>query len=122
MDSAKLDHYRNLLNQRLQSLLGTVDKARADYTESQSTQPDITDQATLDWDRNFDMRIRDRERRLIQKIHEALGRIDEGTFGVCESCGEEIAEKRLEARPVTTQCIECKTEAERQEKQRFEEA
>jgi DnaK suppressor protein len=62
------------------------------------------------------LRIRERERRLITKITEALERIEEGTFGICERCGEDISDKRLEARPVTTLCINCKQEQEDLEK------
>jgi DnaK suppressor protein len=62
------------------------------------------------------LRIRDRERKLIFKIQEALTRIDEGTFGICEECGEEIGIERLKARPVTTLCIECKSSQEVEEK------
>jgi DnaK suppressor protein len=62
------------------------------------------------------LRIKDRERKLIQKIKEALDRIENGTFGICDSCGKPISEKRLMARPVTTQCIECKTEDEQKER------
>ena len=78
--------------------------------------PDPTDRASLESDRNFELRIRDRERKLILKIREAIERLDEGEFGICESCGEDISEARLKARPVTTLCIDCKTEQERQEK------
>jgi DnaK suppressor protein len=78
--------------------------------------PDPTDRASLESDRNFLLRIKDRERKLIQKVKEALDRIDNGTFGICESCGRPISEKRLMARPVTTLCIECKTEREDQER------
>jgi len=74
-----------------------------------------TDRASLESDRNFLLRIKDRERKLILKVKEALDRIDNGTFGICESCGKSISEKRLKARPVTTLCIECKTEVENQE-------
>jgi DnaK suppressor protein len=70
----------------------------------------------LESDRNFLLRIKDRERKLIMKVKEALDRIDNGTFGVCESCGRPISEKRLMARPVTTQCIDCKTEEEKKER------
>jgi DnaK suppressor protein len=62
------------------------------------------------------LRIKDRERKLITKVKEALDRVDNGTFGICESCGKSISEKRLMARPVTTLCIECKTEGENQER------
>jgi DnaK suppressor protein len=78
--------------------------------------PDPTDRASLEADRNFMLRIRDRESKLIKKIKKALDRIDNGTFGICEKCGEDIAPARLKARPVTTQCIECKTKEEALEK------
>ena len=120
MDAAKLDLYKAKLNEHLAALMGTLDKARTEYSEAAETAPDMTDQASLDWDRNFDMRLRDRERRMLTKIREALVRIEDGTYGICESCDEEISEKRLLARPVTTQCIECKSEAEQRERQRVE--
>ncbi len=81
---------------------------------------DPTDRAALESDRNFTLRIRDRERKLIGKLNEALERIEDGTFGICEMCGNQISEKRLMARPVTTLCIECKTEQETAEKIRGE--
>jgi DnaK suppressor protein len=80
--------------------------------------PDPTDRAALESDRNFMLRIRDRERKLIVKIKEAIERIDSGTYGICEMCGEEISEARLKARPVTTLCIECKRKQETEEKLR----
>ena len=120
MDTEKLERYRQILNSRLESLVGTVQRSRHEQSEGAEMEPDLTDQASLDWDRNFDMRIRDRERRLIYKIREALTRIEDGSFGICEMCGEEISEKRLEARPVTTFCLDCKSESEWREKQRLE--
>jgi DnaK suppressor protein len=84
-------------------------------TEKQSF-PDPTDQAAAELDNNFVLRLRGREQKLLKKIDEAIARIDEGTYGVCESCGGQISLKRLEARPVTTLCIECKTEQEENEK------
>jgi DnaK suppressor protein len=78
--------------------------------------PDPTDRASLEADRNFMLRIRDREHKLIKKIKKALDRIENGTFGICDSCGEDISIERLKARPVTTQCIDCKTKEEAQEK------
>lgn len=74
--------------------------------------PDPTDRASLESDRNLTLRIRDRERMLKSKIEEALARIGEGTFGVCEVCEGPISVKRLEARPVTTLCIDCKSDQE----------
>jgi len=78
--------------------------------------PDPTDRASIESERSFELRIRDRERKLIKKIRKALERIDDGSYGLCEECGEEIGEKRLEARPVTTLCIECKSKQEQEEK------
>jgi DnaK suppressor protein len=80
--------------------------------------PELGDQASAEIDRNFMLRLKGRERQLLKKIDEAIEKIDSGTYGICEVCGEEINIKRLEARPVTTMCIECKTEQEEEEKLR----
>ena len=112
------EFFRNLLQERLEEILGESDKTRVDMTGVTAPFPDPTDRATLETDRNFTLRIRDRERKLISKIREALDRIDAGTFGYCDLCGVEIAEKRLKARPVTTMCIACKSRAEALERSR----
>lgn len=78
--------------------------------------PDMGDQASAETDRNFILRLRDRERMLLKKIDETIDRIDNGPYGICEECGNEIGIKRLEARPVTTYCIECKTRQEEEER------
>jgi len=78
--------------------------------------PDMGDQATAETDRNFILRLRDRERMLLKKIEETIERIDSSDYGMCEECGNEIGMKRLEARPVTTCCIECKTRQEEEER------
>src|SRR5574341_659056 len=80
--------------------------------------PDLGDQASAVTDQNFMLRLKEREQKLLKKIDEALDRITQGTFGICESCGGEISFKRLRARPVTTLCIECKTKQEEDEKVR----
>lgn len=80
--------------------------------------PDLGDQASVVADQNFMLRLKEREQRLLKKIDEALDRLANGTFGVCESCGGEISIKRLKARPVTTLCIECKTKQEEDERVR----
>ena len=85
-------------------------------TEQKENFPDPTDRATLESDRNFMLRIRDRESKLIKKIKQALERIENDTYGICETCGEEISVERLKARPVTSQCIECKSKEEALEK------
>lgn len=82
------------------------------------TYPDLGDQATAESDRNFLLRLRGREQKLLKKIEDAIERIETGTYGICESCGEKISIKRLEARPVTTLCIDCKTRQEEEEKLR----
>jgi DnaK suppressor protein len=79
-------------------------------------QGDFGDLATIETDQNFLLRIRDRERKLIGKINRCLLQIKDGTYGLCESCGEEIDFKRLEARPVASLCISCKTEQEKNER------
>ena len=78
--------------------------------------PDMGDQATAETDRNFILRLRDRERMLLKKIEETIERIDSIDYGMCEECGNEIGTKRLEARPVTTYCIDCKTRQEEDER------
>jgi len=78
--------------------------------------PDPNDRASLESDRNFELRIRDRERKLIIKMQEALKRMDDSIFGICEICNGLISEKRLMARPVTTLCIDCKMKQEKMEK------
>ncbi len=82
----------------------------------QTVFPDLGDQASAETDRSFMLRLRGREQKLLKKIEEAIERIDKGEYGICDVCGEEIGIKRLEARPVTTMCIECKTEQEEEEK------
>jgi DnaK suppressor protein len=97
-------------------LLSQADDTVSGMTVANENFPDPTDRASLEADRNFLLRIRDRESKLIKKIKQALERIENGTYGICESCGEEISVKRLKARPVTTQCIECKAKEEALEK------
>ena len=101
---------------QLDELMRAAGMTVSEMTDEKANFPDPTDRASLESDRNFELRIRDRERKLIMKIKETISRLDEGDFGVCESCGEHIGEARLKARPVTTLCIDCKTEQERQEK------
>ena len=112
----KREEFKKLLNERIANLLTDANKTVSGMTDAAENYPDPTDRATLESDRNFELRIRDRERKLIGKIKDALERIDNGTFGVCEDCGEEISEERLKARPVTTLCIDCKTKQEKDER------
>jgi DnaK suppressor protein len=116
MNQAKLKQYRSILNEQLSVLLGHNDETVVTMEDDPASHADPNDRAALESDRNFDLRLRDRDRKLILKIKEALNRIDEGTFGVCEDCGQRIEEKRLAVRPVTSQCIECKEDQERRER------
>ncbi|MEI8014729.1 MAG: TraR/DksA C4-type zinc finger protein [Nitrospira sp.] len=84
----------------------------------QETFPDVSDQASVEAEQNFSMRIREREQRLIKKIDEALERMNQDVYGICERCEEEIPYPRLKARPVTTLCINCKTLEEQEEQAR----
>ncbi len=115
MKKKDLEFFKELLTERLQTLLAGASETVSGMTDEKVAFPDPTDRATMEADRNFTLRIRDRERKLIGKIREALLRIEKSTYGICETCGEEISIKRLKARPVTTQCIECKTKEEARE-------
>jgi len=116
MDKEIQEHFKKILTMRLDELYEEAEKTVAGMTNGEETFPDPTDRATLESDRNFTLRIRDRERRLIGKIREALQRIEDGSFGICEACGDDITKERLEARPVTTLCIECKRKQEAAER------
>lgn len=117
MNQEKLLYFKGYLESQLRELLTEAGKACTDMRNNREGDfPDPTDRASLESDRNFLLRIKDRERKLILKVKEALDRIDNGTFGICESCGRPISEKRLLARPMATHCIECKTELEEKER------
>lgn len=116
MDSKRLQFFRRLLQAKIAELSGDQQKTLAGMTVNDERLADITDLASFQSDRNFELRIRDRERKLIAKMQEAIQKINDGTYGICEHCDEEISEKRLIARPVTTLCIKCKTEQEKIEK------
>jgi len=116
MNKKDTKYFNDLLANRLEDLLSQAGNTVSGMTTPKENFPDPTDRASLESDRNFMLRIRDRESKLIKKIKKALARIETGTFGVCEKCGEDITKKRLIARPVTTQCIDCKTKEEAFEK------
>lgn len=118
MNKEKIEFFRNLLQEQMDALLKEADRTVVGMTDSKENFPDPTDRAALESDRNFLLRIRDRERKLISKIQEALMRLDEDTYGICESCGEDIGFERLQARPVTTLCVDCKKRQEANERAR----
>ena len=116
MKKKDIEYFKELLTQKIEDLLNQADDTVSGMTTPKENFPDPTDRATLESNRNFMLRIRDRESKLIKKIKKAIERIENGTFGICESCGEDISIQRLKARPVTTQCIDCKTKEEAFEK------
>ena len=116
MDAKVLEKCREALQRQMNELMAETGRTLSDMTLGpEDNFPDPTDRAALESDRNFTLRLRDRERKLVAKIKEAIKRIESGSFGTCESCGGEIEEKRMLARPVTTECIDCKTAAEEEE-------
>jgi DnaK suppressor protein len=112
MSRKDLDFFRKLLNRRLKELLMEAEKTKDMVKASDELAPDPIDQAFDQSERDFVLRLRDRESKLMDKIKEALEKIDDGTFGICEECGEGISLKRLRARPMATLCIDCKHEQE----------
>ncbi|MBF0200550.1 MAG: RNA polymerase-binding protein DksA [Desulfamplus sp.] len=116
MEQKDIELFKNLLTERLNDLLSHADSTVTGMTVPKDNFADPTDRASHEAERNFELRIRDREHKLIKKIKQALMRIENNTFGICETCGEDISIPRLNARPVTTQCIECKTREETMEK------
>lgn len=116
MDDKQLMKFRAQLEDMKNKIKEDAEQTLTDMTNQDGNIPDPNDRASIESDRNFELRIRDRERKLLNKIETALKRIDDGTFGICEDCGEEITDKRLEARPVARYCIDCKTRQEQREK------
>ena len=116
MRARELNSFRKLLDERRQELMTEASRTVDGMGENREQFPDPTDRASLEGNRNLMLRIRDRERKLITKIDEALGRIDDGSYGKCEECDADIGIERLRARPVTTLCIDCKSLQEAQER------
>lgn len=117
MNNEKKEHFRELLNSQLKELVLDAEKNISNMTQTDDEHfPDPADRASMETDRSFTLRVQDRERKLVGKVKEALKRLEEDEYGLCEVCEGPISNKRLEARPVTTYCIECKSEAEETEK------
>jgi RNA polymerase-binding transcription factor len=115
LNPSDVEFFRRLLNQRVSELRFEAGRTVENMDEDGNF-PDPTDRASLEASRNSVLRIRDRERKLIFKIQEALQRLENGEYGICEECGEEIGIGRLKARPVTTLCITCKSSQEIEER------
>ena len=117
MGREQLDHFRGILNSWKRDLMEEVDRTMSHMKDEAANPPDPNDRATLESEFALELRTRDRERKLIRKIDEALSRIEDGSYGYCNETGEPIGVKRLEARPVATLCLEAQERRERREKQ-----
>jgi DnaK suppressor protein len=117
MSKEQLDHFRNILNSWKRDLMVEVDRTVSHMKDEAANFPDPNDRATQEEEFSLELRTRDRERKLIRKIDDALKRIEDGSYGYCLETGEEIGIKRLEARPVATLSIEAQERRERRERQ-----
>jgi DnaK suppressor protein len=117
MNKEQLEHFRLILNSWKRDLMEEVDRTVLHMKDEAANFPDPNDRATQESEFSLELRTRDRERKLIRKIDEALKRIEDGSYGYCLETGEEIGIKRLEARPVATLCVEAQERRERREKQ-----
>jgi DnaK suppressor protein len=118
MSDGQVEHFRSILNAWKRDLMEEVDRTVHHMKDEAANFPDPNDRATQESEFSLELRTRDRERKLIKKIDEALLSLENGDYGYCESCGVEIGIRRLEARPTATLCIDCKTLDEIREKQR----
>jgi DnaK suppressor protein len=117
MNKQQLEHFRNILNTWKRDLMVEVDRTVSHMKDEAANFPDPNDRATQEEEFSLELRTRDRERKLIRKIDDALKRIEDGSYGYCLETGEEIGVKRLEARPVATLSIEAQERRERRERQ-----
>ncbi len=117
MSDAQVEHFRKILLAWKKELMEEVDRTVHHMQDDAANFPDPSDRATQESEFSLELRARDRERKLIKKINEALDSLETGDYGYCESCGIEVGIRRLEARPTATLCIDCKTLDEIREKQ-----
>ncbi|MBK7898574.1 MAG: RNA polymerase-binding protein DksA [Azonexus sp.] len=117
MSAKQLGHFRKILETLKKELSEDIDRTVHTMQDEATVFADPNDRASQETDIAIELRNRDRERKLIKKIDETLGRIEAEDYGFCDKCGVEIGIKRLEARPTATLCIDCKTLEELKEKQ-----
>ncbi len=117
MGAEQTEHFREILNAWKRDLMEEVDRTVHHMQDEASNFPDPSDRASQEEEFALELRTRDRERKLIRKIDEAILSLDSGDYGYCDVCGIEIGVRRLEARPTATQCIDCKTLDEIKERQ-----
>lgn len=116
LSAEEVRHLQHIIKERLDILTGNSRNAVSQLTEDRAQDADALDLATSESDRDFVLRIAGRERQMIRKMRNSLQRMEEGEYGMCETCGEAITYRRLLVRPVATQCIDCKTSAEQLER------
>ncbi|ROO28624.1 RNA polymerase-binding protein DksA [Salinisphaera japonica] len=117
MNEAQRNHFRGLLAQWKRELMEEVDRTMHHMKDEAANFPDPTDRASQESEFSLELRTRDRERKLIRKIDQAIGRVDRDDYGFCDTCGLEIGIRRLEARPTATLCVDCKSLDEIRERQ-----
>jgi DnaK suppressor protein len=117
MNAKQLGHFRKILESLKQELSEDIDRTVHTMQDEATVFADPNDRASQETDIAIELRNRDRERKLIKKIDETLGRIEAEDYGFCDKCGIEIGLKRLEARPTATLCIDCKELEEMRERQ-----
>ncbi len=120
MNDKQLDHFKKILKNWKQKLMEEVDRTVHHMQDETHNAADPADRATQEEEFSLELRTRDRERRLMDKIESTIAKIESKDYGYCEECGIEIGIRRLEARPTATMCIECKTLDEIREKHRTE--
>ncbi len=117
MNKTQLKKFKTLLTEKRDEIVKKAKQTlEEDMTLDANDLPDEMDLASSEYLQSFTFRLRGREKSFLDKIQKALAKIEDGSFGTCEECGEEISVKRLEARPETTLCIKCKEDQERLEK------
>ncbi|ABR75082.1 RNA polymerase-binding protein DksA [Actinobacillus succinogenes] len=117
MNEKQILHFRKILQAWHDQIVGEASRTVAHMQDEAANFPDPADRATQEEEFSLELRTRDRERKLMKKIESTLKKLDSEDFGYCDSCGEEIGIRRLEARPTADLCIDCKTLAEVREKQ-----
>jgi len=118
MNELQQEYFRQKLLRWRDELLEEASETRSHLQQDSLVQPDLADRASAETDRSLELRTRDRARKLISKIDEALERIEDGSYGYCEETDEPIGLKRLEARPIATLSLEAQERHERMEKTR----
>ena len=115
MNKERLKKFKKIFEAQRNGLLFNDRVVREDFSVCEDDRYDEVDQATTDIEQSMRMRLRNRETLYLKKVNEALKRIEDGSFGLCDECGEDIELRRLEARPTATLCVSCKEEQERKE-------